>query len=173
MTVRPPRPGEARALAEIHIETWQHAYSHVFTEEFLTSLDIDRRERWFDVQISKGEGLLVVDAGSAPVGFCFFGDSKDERWGEVFAIYVHPDHWGRGHGHRLLSAAERGLAERSYRRALLWVLKENQQARDFYQRQGWTLGRPIRIEEIGGTQVTEVRYERLLSSSSTSTVSSG
>lgn len=173
MTVRSPRPGEALALARIHVETWQQAYSHVFPEEFLAHLDLDRREQWFAARISVGEGLIVAEAGSEPAGFCFFGDSSDEGWGEVFAIYVHPDHWGEGHGRRLLVAAERGLAERSHRRALLWVLDKNHQARDFYERQGWVLGKPIRIEEIGGTQVTEVRYERFLSSSSTSTASSG
>lgn len=160
-------------LARIHIQAWRQAYSHVFPEEFLAGLDLDRREQWFDAQIGKGEGLIVADAGSGPAGFCFFGDSSDEGWGEIFAIYVHPDHWGRGHGHRLLASAERGLGELAHRRALLWVLDRNERARNFYERQGWTLGKPIRIEEIGGTQVTEVRYERLLSSSSTSTVSSG
>ena len=160
-------------MAAIHIETWQKAYNHVFPKEFLEGLDLDRREQWFDARISKGEGLIVADTGGKPAGFCFFGDSSDEGWGEVFAIYVHPDHWGRGHGFRLLSTAERRLAERSHRQALLWVLEMNQRARDFYERQGWALGKPIRIEEIGGTQVTEVRYERLLSSASTSTVSSG
>lgn len=173
MTVRPPRSGEARALAEIHIETWQKAYSHIFSKEFLSGLDLDRREQWFDVQIGRGEGLIVADSGADPTGFCFFGDSVDGGWGEVFAIYVHPDHWGRGHGHRLLLMAERCLAGRSHKRALLWVLEENRRARSFYERQGWVLGKPIRIEEIGGTQVTEVRYERLLSNSSTSSVSSG
>lgn len=162
MTVRTPLLEEARALAAIHIETWQHAYSHVFSEEFLSGLDMDRREQWFEAQISRGRGLIVTEAGSEPVGFCFFGDSSDEGWGEVFAIYVHPDHWGQGHGHRLLSAAEDGLADMTHRRALLWVLERNQRARDFYERQGWNLGKPIRIEEIGGTQVTEVRYERSL-----------
>lgn len=171
--VRSPLPGEARALAQIHIETWQQAYSHVFSEEFLAGLDVDRRVHWFEARISKGEGLIVADAGSEPAGFCFFGGSSDEGWGEIFAIYVHPDHWGRGHGHRLLSTAERELAEMSHRRALLWVLERNRQARDFYESHGWVLGKPIRIEEIGGIQVTEVRYERSLSSSSTSAVSSG
>ena len=173
MTVRPPRPGEARALAEIHIETWRKAYSHIFPKEFLAGLDLDRRERWFDGQIGRGEGLVVAEAGTEPAGFCFFGDSSDQDWGEVFAIYVHPDHWGMGHGNRLLRAAERGLAEGSHRRALLWVLEENRRARHFYERQGWVLGKPIRIEEIGGIQVTEVRYERFLSNSSTSALSSG
>lgn len=173
MNVRPPRAGEARSLAAIHIETWQQAYSHVFPAEFLAGLDLDRRQQWFEAQISKAEGLIVADAGPRPVGFCFFGDSNDEGWGEVFAIYVHPDHWGQGHGHRLLLAAERGLVQLSHSRALLWVLAENRQARDFYERQGWALAKPIRIEEIGGTQVTEVRYERVLSSSSTGNMSSG
>ncbi len=173
MTVRRPHAGEARALAGIHIDTWQKAYVDVFPEAYLAGLDLAHRERWFEAQIDRGEGLIVAEAGTEPVGFCVFGDSNEEGWGEIFAIYVHPDNWGQGHGFRLLSAAERHLAERSHPRALLWVLEQNQQAREFYERQGWVLGRPIRIEEIGGVQVTEVRYERLLSSSSATTMSEG
>ena len=79
----------------------------------------------------------------------------------MYAIYVHPSQWGEGHGTELLSAAERALSGMGFERALLWVLEQNHQAREFYERRGWVLGRPIKLEEIGGTQVTEVRYQRV------------
>lgn len=160
--IRPPRPEDARALAVVHITSWQHAYEDDFPSEFLESLDMERRVAWFGSQIEKGSGLLVADGDDGPVGFCFFGESGDEGWGEVFSIYVHPEKWGEGHGHRLLVAAEAELIDRGFDKALLWVLDSNRRARDFYEREGWVLGKPIRLEEIGGRQVTEVRYERVL-----------
>lgn len=162
--IRRPRPGEARALARIDIDTWQHTYRDDFETEFLEGLDIDHRERWFESRLEH-DGLLVAEADERGlVGYCFFGESSDSGWGEVFAIYVHPDDWGRGHGFRLLEATQWALHAARFEKALLWVLESNERARRFYERQGWQLGKPIRLEEIGGTQVTEVRYEtRLLS----------
>ncbi len=163
MRVRTPRPEDASGLAAVHIETWQHAYEGIFPEEFLLGLDLEGRRRWFEARIEKNGGdLLVAEAGAGPVGFCLFGDSGDQGWGEVYAIYVHPQHWGGGHGSALLSGAERALSHLGFEHALLWVLEQNHQAREFYEKRGWVLGRPIRIEEIGETQVTEVRYERVL-----------
>lgn len=163
MTVRPPDPGDAPGLAAVHIETWQHAYREIFPEEFLSGLDRDSRERWFESRIQRAAGdLLVADAGNGPLGFCFYGDAPDPGWGEVYAIYVHPTHWGEGHGSALLSAAEDALSRLGFERSLLWVLEQNQGARAFYEKRGWILGSPIRLEEIGGVQVTEVRYERAL-----------
>ncbi len=73
-----------------------------------------------------------------------------------------PDHWGQGMGRALLNAGEARLAADGFERALLWVLEGNEAARAFYERQGWVKGKPIRLETIGGTEITEVRYEKAL-----------
>lgn len=160
--IREARPGDARDLALVHVTSWQHAYADDFPTEFLETLDVDRREQWFETQIERDAGIVVAEADGSPVGFCFFGQSSDEGWGEVFAIYVHPGRWREGHGSRLLDAAESKLVEDGFDQVLLWVLETNRLARDFYERRGWVLGKPIKLEEIGGRQVTEVRYERSL-----------
>ena len=72
---------------------------------------------------------------------------------------MHPDHWGEGHGRLLIRAGEDRLRRLGVRRAMLWVLEANHRARSFYEREGWTLGDPFRLEDIGGNQVGEVRYE--------------
>lgn len=162
MSVRLPSAGDAPELARVHVESWQHAYRDIFSADFLGGLDVERRRLWFESRIAGGGGLLVADVDERPVGFCVFGDSAEPGWGEVYAIYVHPDHWGEGHGAALLSAAEDALSSQGLDRALLWVLERNHQARSFYERRGWVLGSPIKLEEIGGTQVTEVRYQTSL-----------
>ncbi|HEX6286464.1 MAG TPA: GNAT family N-acetyltransferase [Acidimicrobiia bacterium] len=150
-------PDDADALARVHITSWQTAYRGIFSDEFLDGLDLAARQRWWRNRLEEGARVPVV--GDPAVGFCFVGDADDEGWGEVYAIYVHPHHWGEGLGRRLLSAGSDLLRDTGHTRALLWVLRDNQRARRFYESLGWQVSRPIRVEEIGGTQVTEVRYE--------------
>ncbi|HXV73003.1 MAG TPA: GNAT family N-acetyltransferase [Acidimicrobiia bacterium] len=148
---------DADALADVHVTTWQTAYRGIFPDEFLDGLDREARRRWWRARVEEDTPVAVV--GRPAIGFCLVGDADEEGLGEVFAIYVHPDHWRRGHGHRLLRAGSDVLRDMGHERALLWVLRDNDRARRFYESQGWELGKPIRVEEIGGAQVTEVRYE--------------
>lgn len=150
-------PEDAWAIGGVHVATWQKAYQGILPSTFLEELDRQARVKFWNRQLRQGARVNV--AGEPVVGFCFVGDSSDEGWGEVFAIYVHPDHWGTGLGYQLLQAGEGQLRDAGHHRALLWVLRDNHPARRFYERQGWSLGKPMRVEEIGGVQVTEVRYE--------------
>lgn len=66
------------------------------------------------------------------VGFVTFGPSEDEpvdpHVGQLYAIYVDPGHWDRGHGRELFAAAVRGLTDADYGVATLWVLETNARA---------------------------------------------
>lgn len=150
-------PEDAEALADVHIATWQKAYEGILPSDFLTGLDRRGRVRFWNRQLRRGARVSVT--GNPVAGFCYAGDSEAEGWGEIYAIYVRPEHWGEGLGHALFVAGQDHLRDRGHDRALLWVLRDNRRARDFYERQGWSVGRPIRVEDIGGIQVTEVRYE--------------
>ena len=149
---------DAPDLAEVHITSWRHAYRGILPDQFLDAMDRDRRARWWERILAEGAKVHVV-GDDRVVGFCHAGASDDDGWGEVFSLYVHPDHWGEGQGRELLEAGESTLRRLGYERSLLWVLRANRRARGFYERHGWSLGKPIRVEDIGGVQVTEVRYE--------------
>lgn len=150
---------DAEALADVHVSSWQSAYAGIFPKEFLDGLDRTQRVGWWRRFLNDGARVHVSESGGV-VGFCHADDSDEEGWGEIFSIYVHPDHWGEGHGRDLLLAGESTLIAKGHERALLWVLEANERGRKFYERQGWIVGKPIRVEEIGGVQVTEVRYEK-------------
>lgn len=149
---------DASALADVHVATWQEAYRGIFSDEFLDELDVGRRRDWWHRKLDGGAKVHVIDIGRV-VGFCYPGFADDEGWGEIYSIYVHPHHWNAGHGRALLMAGEETLREAGYERALLWVLEGNDRGRLFYERQGWVKGKPMRIEDIGGQQVSELRYE--------------
>lgn len=154
-------PDDARAIAEVHVRSWRAAYRGVVADGFLDSLDVDRRVEMIEGVIrDESKGLLVSERDGHVAGFSMLAASDDEGWGEVLAIYASPDHWGVGVGYDLMAASVAWLHEQGYKRAMLMVLENNPRARTFYERQGWSLGKRIRIENIGGRDLTEVRYEK-------------
>lgn len=149
---------DALVLADLHIRSWQSAYRHILPPEFLDSLDVAQRTEFWQRLLDGGTEVLVADDDQV-IGFCHAGESNDEGWGEIYSIYVDPDHWGRGVGGGLLAAGQERLVGLGFEDALLWVLEDNESARRFYESRGWVPGKRFHVLEIGGTPVTEVRYE--------------
>ena len=157
--VRPATPDDARAIAEVQVETWRAAYVGVMPQETLDGLDVDERasawSHWLSIETS---AQFVAERSGAVVGFVSAGPCRhDEESGEVYAIYVRPDAWGTGSGWRLMDAAVAWLADR-WQEAILWVAEENPRARGFYERYGW-VAETTRMEEVvPGVHVPEVLY---------------
>jgi GNAT superfamily N-acetyltransferase len=163
LVIRESELDDAKGVAQVNVDSWQAAYPGLLDQKFLDSMDVDGRTlSWQRILHQRRGKVLVAEEEGSIVGFCAVGPAIDDDWGEVFAIYVGPRRWGRGIGRDLLIAGEQALVDAGYSRGLLWVLQGNTRARVFYERQGWALGKPIRIEAIGGIDVTEVRYEKAL-----------
>lgn len=156
--IRLAEVADAPILAEMHVRSWQAAYRHILPAEFLDSLDVAQRAVFWKESLGEGAQVLVA-VDDQVIGFCHAGESSDQGWGEIYSIYVDPDHWGRGVGGELLAAGQKRLETFGFNEALLWVLEDNQSARRFYEAKGWELSKRFQILEIGGTPVTEVRYE--------------
>jgi ribosomal protein S18 acetylase RimI-like enzyme len=157
ISVRRATPGDARAIAEVHVATWRAAYTHAFPAEVLDSLSVDEREQLWRRAMANDEISVYVAEAERIVGFVSVGPSSETRGeGELYAIYVHPDSWGSGAGAALMEAGRGQLAER-FSTAILWVLEDNPRARRFYEREGWVVD-GHRTEVVRGVEVPEVRY---------------
>ncbi len=86
-------------------------------------------------------------------------DSADSTLGDLYALYLDPDHWGRGIGTPLHAAALDRLVTHSFTRAGLWVLEGNQRALRLYHRHGWTDTGRTQIDR--GPQDIELHERRL------------
>ncbi len=162
--VRSARSDDSRRIAEIHVTSWQKAYDGLLSPEFLFALSVDSRHEWWSRRLKAletgGAVLIVSDSASEVVeGFAFLGPCSETE-GEVYAIYIDPGRWRSGLGTELLAAAEQTLQEGGFGQAILWVLEGNHRGRSFYEQQGWKPDGAFKIEEIGGTQVTELRYRK-------------
>ena len=164
--VRRATPEDAAAIARVHVLGWQAAYAHVFPEEALASLDVERRrEQWTGWIEAADTRVLAGLLDGEVVGFASVGASRDDdaaESGELYAIYVRPDAWGSGVGPSLMEAALDALRELGFREATLWVLDDNPRARRFYERTGWATDGAEKPDEFFGVAIREVRYRRRL-----------
>jgi ribosomal protein S18 acetylase RimI-like enzyme len=159
LKVRLARGGDARRVAEIHVETWRATYPGIVPQEVLDALNVDERERLWQRWIPDPEtAIFVAELDGEVVGFVSTGPCWSEPTiGELYAIYVLPMAHGTGAGPALMEAAMDALGER-WDEAILWVATENPRARRFYERHGWTVDGERVDEAIPGVSVPETRY---------------
>jgi len=175
MHVRTAHLHDADALADLHVRAWRRAYRGLMPDAFLNGLSVTGRiGLWHEVLDDpprRSAQLLLEDAGRI-VGFVLVGGEEleaDAVRGEVYALYVDPDHWRRGVGSALLAAGCDRLRAAGFGAAVLWVHEGNERARAFYRAAGWDTDGTLRRQEALGIDALEVRYRRELPRAVTST----
>ena len=159
--VRPADAGDALAIARVHVATWRTAYRGLLPDDFLASLDEARYEERWRRTLGDGNGrVYVAEDGAQVVGFASGGRERageDGFSGELYAIYVLQEMQHRGHGVRLVQAVVQGLREMALPNMIVWVLRDNHEARHFYERLGGVYVRTQPIT-IGSALLQEVSY---------------
>lgn len=170
--VRAAVPEDAAGIASVHVAGWQVGYQGLLPGTLLSRLSVEERTaRWHVTLTEPSQGavrtVLAEEDGSV-VGFASVGPSRDEdagnATGELWAIYVHPDHWGSGAGHALHQSAMQLLRDAGRTAATLWVLAGNERAALFYARHGWTPDGATKTDWRDDVRLDEVRYRLDLTS---------
>ena len=121
----------------VHCTSWQEAYRGIVCDSYLDSMTVEAttaRARQFP------ENTIIAKDRDRVVGFAVYGPSRDEDLtdaGEVIAIYVLSEYYGRGIGYSLMNEAFSLLKE--YDTVFVWVLEKNERAIRFYKRYGFEL----------------------------------
>lgn len=154
---------DAEAVALAHVRGWQVAYKGIVPDEYLDAIDLDARTtQWRQYLAEPMPVDYVVEVNGTVVGFANVGPWREEpdapNLGELWAMYVHPDHWGTGAGYALMQATMNQFRSAAVETGYLWVLEENVRARTFYERQGWVVDDATKEEDIAGVTIVERRY---------------
>jgi ribosomal protein S18 acetylase RimI-like enzyme len=159
--IRPATLEDATAIARVHVASWQSTYRGMLPDEFLASLsETGYAERWKRVIGDGSSKVYVAEDGGEVVGFASGGRERAGETGytgELYAIYVIDAAQRRGFGRELVRATVAGLRDLGLDDMIIWVLRDNQPARSFYERLGgeYIRGQPI---TIGPVTLEEVSY---------------
>ncbi|WP_025856720.1 GNAT family N-acetyltransferase [Pseudomonas sp. CHM02] len=165
--IRKALPSDAKAIARVHISSWQDAYRELMPAQYLNSLEatLAQRESFWLRSLESGESnVWVAEADKHVVGWISVGASRDEEaaganTGEVMAIYVSARYWQTGAGLALWKAGLQSLRAHGFQGLTLWVLSRNERAVRFYRRAGCVEDTGTeRTLQRGGVILEEVRY---------------
>ncbi|MBR5428180.1 MAG: GNAT family N-acetyltransferase, partial [Clostridia bacterium] len=163
---------DVRGKALVHYRAWHEAYAGTVPDSYLDKLTLEKCEemafRWRD-------NIIVAKDGDRVIGFAGFGDAREKDGvasdagngesgagnvdhslrtdalplpdGELFALYVLPEYWGRGVGLALTDEAIRLLG--TGRRVRLDVLADNPRAIRFYEKYGFRRSGKSRAVDLG------------------------
>jgi ribosomal protein S18 acetylase RimI-like enzyme len=165
MLLRPAEPSDALAVARVHVRSWQVAYRTLLPHDYLDQLHPEDRASTYDFANPdplKPQTTVAIEAGLIQ-GFVTTALSRGPDLvdhGELCALYVDPEHWGRGVGASLVSTARAHLFAHGFRNAFLWILADNVRAEHFYRIDGWASDGLRRADTIWGVTVDEIRFRR-------------
>jgi GNAT superfamily N-acetyltransferase len=159
--VRPATLDDAEEIARVHVATWRSAYRGLLPDDFLASLsEAHYGERWTRVIGDGSSRVFVVEEPGGIIGFASGGRERAGESGfagELYAIYVLDRAQRRGHGRELVRAVAGALREMALPDMIVWVLRDNPSARQFYERLRGVYVRSQPIT-IGTATLQEVSY---------------
>src|SRR4051794_23233193 len=136
--IRRGTPEDAEAMAHLHLDVWDDAYTGLMPQGILDDRRekvAERTERWRDI-FGLDRPTWLAETADGLVGFSGAGPGRDNDADldlELYALYVRASHYGTGLGYALF---EQAVGDRA---CYLWVLAGNERAIRFYERQGFRL----------------------------------
>ncbi len=165
-SVKPATLSDAKAIADIHVRAWQHAYAGLVDDDDLKALSVDKRQAmWREaIEFSEPQVLVATDEGGQLVGFIGFDRSRDPKTksttGELWAHYVDPNVLGTGAGLALWDAARDACEEEGFLEVTAWVYVRNERGMAFYDMAGFKRDmKTLRTTPVGATRLEEVRVK--------------
>ncbi len=162
---------DAAAVEALRLSTWATSFRGLVADAYLDKLHVTeaRVQRIRQGLQRPRAARLVAAAGAEVIGFVISGAARGgglaADTGEVHGLYVAPRWQRQGVGSELLRQATDALHAQGYDAAILWTLRDNPAARQFYAAAGWTPDGGEDALDLEGP-VALVRYARRLAAAS-------
>ncbi len=136
---RTATPADAQAIALLHARSWQENYRGSWKDEFLDHQVIPNRLEVWTKRFEKPNELQYVLVAEEEGNICGFACTyldHDPQWGAFMDnLHVSRSHQRKGIGQALMQKTiEKILVHRPTSKLYLWVLKANQSAIHFYEK---------------------------------------
>lgn len=167
-TIRYAKLSDAKAIAKCHVASWQKIYRKMLPDEALDALSVKEKTLKWREMLKNHVSVLLIECNKQLAGFASLCPARDTdtdpiHCGEISAIYLYPNRWRKGLGTKLFNCAINELSSMGFDQVIVWVLKENRQARKFYESIGFRKTGHSKIEFYDDkVLLNEIRYHRFI-----------
>lgn len=147
--IRKVRQSDAKQYFDLVNFVWRKAYSHIFPEEVFKFLEdnAENKIKNFNAKelndethiclVAENDNQIVaVMLGTTDSHYLHF---KEQGYGDLCVLYVHPDFQGKGIAAKLKTKFVEFAKEKGFNKFVIGVLKDNHVARKVYERWGGKL----------------------------------
>ena len=136
MIIRNAAEDDARQIAEILVEDWQTAYRGIIDSAFLDAMSADQR---YQTEVRRCRKYQVAVFGEEILGYVWTEMTGNEDADcEIVALYVRYAKRKSGTGRALFRHSADLFRAAGRKKMIVWCLKENTEARKFYEKMGGT-----------------------------------
>lgn len=159
---------DAQAISDLATRSWREGFRGIVPEEISPerAWRPGRIEARLEGRADDNARTLVAELDGVVYGFILYGPCRDEDVadaGEVWALYVDPDHWRGGVGRALVDASLAELGNQGFGEVSVWTLAESPRNLRFYEALGFELDGATQRRESFGAPL-EVRLRCVLQS---------
>ena len=125
-------------IAEILVEDWKRAYRGIMDSAYLDAMSVEQR---YPIELRRYQKYTVAVDGQEILGYAWnemIGDEAADC--EIVALYVRYGKRKSGIGKALFQNAMASFRAAGKKSMIVWCLKENQEARRFYEKMGGNAG---------------------------------
>jgi GNAT superfamily N-acetyltransferase len=163
ITIREASVDDARAIAEVHVATWQTSYTDILPPDVLAGLSAESRAAMWEEGLSQPRGInflfVAENAAGEVIGFAGGGRNNEgskSYEGEIRVIYILEAYQRIGIGRRLFQTSIARLVDEGITSLLVWAFKDSPY-REFYEKLGGELFGE-KVYEIAGENYIAVGY---------------
>jgi len=131
---------DAAAIAAVRVESWRTTYRDVIPDAYLDGMRVeDSTALWARILATpRGDRriVFVAETESGVLGFVAAMKLQEPKFGfhaELTGIYLKPEAQRSGIGRRLMAEVARACMAEGAEDMLVWVITQNQPARNFYE----------------------------------------
>ena len=138
ITIRCAAKDDVGQIAEILVEDWKRAYRGIMDSAYLDAMSVEQR---YPIELGRYQKYTVAAHGREILGYAWNEMTGDETADcEIVALYVRYDKRKSGIGRALFQNAVDSFRAAGKKSLVVWCLKENREARKFYEKMGGTAG---------------------------------
>lgn len=129
----------------VHWKSWHETYTGLMPDDYLKNITL---EKCIKMAHKWPQNTFLLKVNHKTVGFSCIGKSSDTKdANEVIAIYLLKEYHGQKLGYALLNETVSRFSDNA--KIVLWVLKGNDKAIDFYKRFGFDFNGNQKILPFG------------------------